>query len=113
LCAFTVATGIEDVTTALKSGNVSQIARYFDKSVDITLPGKSNNYSKSQAELVLKDFFRLNAVRNFQVIHRGENSGSQYCIGNLVTVNGNFRTTVFMKLKGQKQSLQELRFEHR
>lgn len=113
LCAFTMVSGLDDVLAALKAGNASQMSRYFDKTVDITLPGKSNNYSKSQAEIVLKDFFRLNAIRNFQIIHQGQNAGSQYCIGNLVTVNGNFRTTVFMKLKGDRQSLQELRFENR
>ncbi|HRN91185.1 MAG TPA: DUF4783 domain-containing protein [Ferruginibacter sp.] len=113
LCSFTFATGIDDVLSALKSGNATQVAKYFDKTVDITLPGKSNNYSKSQAEVVLKDFFRINSIRAFNVIHQGENAGSQYCIGNLVTSNGTFRTTIFMKQKGEKQALQELRFETR
>lgn len=113
LSSFTQSSGIDDVLVALKSGNATQVARFFDKTVDITLPGKSNNYSKSQAEMVLRDFFRLNAIRSFSVIHQGENAGSQYCIGNLVTSKGTFRTTIFMKLKGEKHSLQELRFETR
>lgn len=113
LSSLTNATGIDDVLTALKTGNASQVARYFDQTVDITLPGKSNNYSKSQAEIVLKDFFRINSIRSFSIIHQGENAGSQYCIGNLVTSNGTFRTTIFMKQKGDKQALQELRFETR
>lgn len=113
LCSFTLSSGIDGVLVALKSGNATQVARYFDKTVDITLPGKSNNYSKSQAEMVLRDFFRMNSIRSFNVIHQGENSGSQYCIGNLVTTKGTFRTTIFMKMKGEKHALQELRFETR
>ena len=89
------------------------MARYFDASVELSMPDKSNSYSKSQAELVLKDFFATNAVKGFEVIHKGENAGSQYCIGTLVTKTGSYRTTIFMKQKGDGQVLQELRFENR
>ena len=45
------------------------------------------------------------------MIHTGNNAGSQYCIGTLQTKNGTFRTTIYMKQKGDKQVLQELKFE--
>ena len=105
--------GIEDIVTALKNGNANQVASYFDKTVEITLSQKSNTYSKSQAEMVIRDFFSNNAVRSFNVIHKGENAGSQYCIGTLITKSAQFRTTVFMKQKGDRQTLQEIRFENR
>ena len=89
------------------------VAKYFDSSVDISMPDKSNSYSKSQAELVLKDFFSSNPVKSFEIIHKGESAGSQFCIGTLQTKNGAFRTTIFMKQKGDMQVLQELRFENR
>lgn len=110
--SFISFTGIEEVIAALKAGNATQITKYLDNTVDITLPEKSNSYSKSQAEVILKDFFATNSVKNFQVIHKGDNAGSQYCIGNLVTKNGTYRTTIFMKQKGDKQFLQEIRFEN-
>lgn len=113
LASFSRFVGIDDVIAALKSGNASQVAKYFDNTVEISLPDKSNSYSKSQAELVLKDFFSNNGVKGFEVIHKGENAGSQYCIGTLQTKNGSYRTTVFMKQKGDTQVLQELRFEGR
>ena len=113
LCSFTLLLSIDEVVTAMKNGDATQIARYFDNTVEITMPDKSNNYSKSQAELVLKDFFTTNGVKNFAVIHKGENGGSQYCIGTLGTKNGPFRTTVFMKQKNDKQFVQEIRFENR
>jgi len=95
----------------LREGNAAQIATYFDNTVEITLPEKSNNYSKSQAEVILRDFFNNNPVKSFTVLHKGENSGSQYCIGTLLTKNGSYRATVFMKQKDNKQTLQEIRFE--
>jgi hypothetical protein len=113
ISSFTLFTSIDEVVNAMKSGNASQVARYFDNSVEISMPDKSNSFSKTQAEIVLKDFFTNNPVKGFEVIHKGENAGSQYCIGTLVTKNGSFRTTIFMKQKGDLQVLQELRFESR
>ncbi len=113
LSSFTLFTSIDEVVTGFKNGDAVQIARFFDNTVEITMPDKSNNYSKNQAEVVLKDFFNTNGIKGFDVIHKGENAGSQYCIGTLVTKNGSFRTTVFMKQKGDKQLLQEIRFENR
>jgi hypothetical protein len=112
LSSFTLFSGLDDVINAMKSGNTDQIIKYFDNTIEITMPDKSNSYSKSQAELVLKDFFSSNPVKTFEVVHKGENGGSQYCIGTLVTKSGSFRTTIFMKQKGDRLLLQELRFEN-
>ena len=111
--AFTLQSSIDEVVNAIKSGNVSTVAKFFDNSVEISMPDKSNSYSKNQAEIILRDFFSNNGVKDFAIIHKGENAGSQYCIGTLVTKNGSFRTTVFMKQKNDKQLLQEIRFENK
>ncbi|MEO6220937.1 MAG: DUF4783 domain-containing protein [Ginsengibacter sp.] len=100
-----------EIIKAIKSGKASEVSKFFDNSVEITFPGKSNSYSKSQAQLVLHDFFSNNPVKNFEIIHKSDNESSQYCIGNLETTNGVFRTTIYLKQKGEKQVVQELRFE--
>ena len=118
LCSFRslrtgVATGMEmeDIVVALKSGNATNLSRYFDSRVDLTLPAKSDNYSRTQAEMILRDFFSKKGVRNFEIKYKGENNGSRYCIGMLKTKGGDYRTRLFMKNKGDKQVLQELAFQ--
>ena len=111
LSSFRTAASIDEVVNALKTGNVSAMVPYFDNTIEITLPDKANSYSKTQAELVLKDFFINNPVKGFTVIHKGQNAGYIYCIGTLVTKNGNFRTTIQMKQKKDGEVIQELRFE--
>ncbi len=81
LFSFKPVYSIDEVLSALRSGNAAQLAKYFDSRVDISLPNKSDNFSKNQAEMILKDFFASNEVKNFQVKHKGENNGSQFCIG--------------------------------
>ncbi len=110
ICSF-VSPSFTEVVKAIKSGNSADVSKYFDNTVEITLPEKSNSYSKSQGELVLHDFFANNLVKDFEIIHQSDKGGSQYCIGNLITNNGTFRTTIFMKQKGDREFLQELRFE--
>lgn len=111
LSSFTFFSSIDEVITAMKAGNATDIARFFDNTVEINTPDKSSSYSKSQAELVLKDFFSSHAVKSFVVIHKGETTGSQFCIGTLVTKSGTYRTTILMKQKGDKQLVQGITFE--
>ena len=109
--AFRPIAGLDEVIGALKSGNAQEMAKYIDDNVAISLPDKSDNYSKSQAVMVLKDFFSNNGVSGFDVQFKGENGGGQYCIGNLKTRSGIYRTTVLMKAKDGKQVIKEIRFK--
>jgi hypothetical protein len=111
LFSFKPLYSIEEVLSALKAGNATQLSKYFDTRVDITLPNKSDNFSRNQAEMILKDFFSSNGVKNFQVKHKGQMNGSQFCIGSLQTRNGNFRTKLYMKQKGDQQVVQEIAFQ--
>jgi len=108
LYSFTAA---DEVISAIKNGNASQLSKYIDNTVEITLTVKRNIYSKSQAELVLKDFFNNNVVEDFKIVHQGNNSGVQFIMGILETKNGQYQTAIYLKQKGNRQVLQELRFE--
>lgn len=102
---------IDAVAVAFRLGDVDQLSPYLDYRVDISLPEKSDTYSKSQAEMIIRDFFDNNGVRNFQVKQKGESGGAEFCFGILQTRNGNYKTSLFMKHKGDKQFLQEIRFQ--
>ena len=111
LAAFKPIAGLDDVINALKAGNAQELAKYIDDNIEISLPDKSDNYSRAQAVMVLKDFFNNNGVTGFDVQFKGENGSGQYCIGNLKTKSGLYRTTVFMKSKEGTQVIKEIRFK--
>ena len=102
---------LDEVIGAIKGGNASGMGKYMDENVEITLPDKSNNYSKAQAVLVLKDFFDNNVVKTFDVKHKGDQNGGQFCVGTLQTKSGNYRTTIFMKTITGKDYVKTLRFQ--
>jgi malate synthase len=85
--------------------------KYFDERVDISLPDKSDTYSKTQAEMIMKDFFNTKGVVSFEVKHKGEQGGAQFCVGELKTRQGSYRTHLFMRQRGDRQLLQEIRFQ--
>lgn len=101
----------EDIANAIRSGDAKSVARYFSSSVDLTLIGQEDVYSKAQAEQILKDFFNKNTPRSFSIIHRGESKdGSKYAIGNLITSNGSYRVYYYFKVATKSVNIQELRF---
>jgi hypothetical protein len=113
LCmSFTIQDPMSNVVAALKKGNVTELSHYFDNMIEISLPSNANSYSKSQAVVILKEFFSNHEVKSFSLIHKGSSGeGSTFGIGSLVTNTGTYRTTFFFRQKGDGVVLQELRFE--
>jgi hypothetical protein len=107
-----IAGTLENIATAIQSGNAKELAKFFDNNVDITVYNKEEMYSKTQAEMVVKDFFVKNPPTSFKIIHKGaSNQGSEYAIGTLNTNVGSFRTYIYVKQKAGAYTIQEIRFE--
>jgi hypothetical protein len=96
---------------AIKTGNSAQLSAYFNTSIELAIPGKEEIFSAQQAELIMKDFFAKHVPSAFVILHKGGKEGSQYAIGNLTTSNGNFRVTLWIKVKDSKPYIHQLRFE--
>ena len=111
LSSFRDQSVIDEVIGALRTGSSNQLSTYFDENVELTLPDKSDSYSRAQAQLIVKDFFGNNGVKGFELKHKGDSPGGHFCIGTLQTNAGNFRTNVFMKAKNGKEVVKEIRFQ--
>jgi hypothetical protein len=111
LPAFAQAKGLDDVINALRNGNAAELAKYVDNNIELSLPSKTDNYSRQQAVVILQDFFSNNGVKDFDVKHKGDNGGNQFCIGTLVTRSGSYRTTFFLADKNGKLYVKEIRFQ--
>lgn len=100
------------VASAIKSGDAKALAAYFNSSIDLTVPGSDGTYSKSQAEMIVKNFFATNKPVSFSINQNGNSSeGSQYSIGTLVTAKIKFRTYFLVKKIGGKPLITQLQFE--
>jgi hypothetical protein len=102
---------LESIGNSFGAGNVGGISRHFDNAVSLSIPGSQATYSRSQAEMVLRDFFNKNAPKGMSIEHNGENNSGSYAIGTLVTSNGNYRTYFALRQKESGYFIQEIRIE--
>ncbi len=94
-------TEINNVRMAIKTGSSRELAKYFGDNVEIHFDGERSNYSKSQAEFVLRDFFKKYPPVDFQYVHQGNSGeGLKYAIGKYVISNGSYRIWLLFKKAG-------------
>lgn len=102
---------IYQVRETIKAGSAKELSRYLFQTVDVTIEGKVQSYSKAQAEFVFRDFFRQHPPSEFNIIHQGSSKGGQpFAIGQYKSADETFR--VFMKIKSvnNQQLLHEISF---
>jgi Domain of unknown function (DUF4783) len=100
------------ITTALSSGNASLLAEYFNSNIELTLFDKEDIYSKTQAEMILRDFFTKNKPTQFKVLHQGGKENSKYAIGSLVCGSVSYRVTFLIKSENDKLFIHQLSIEN-
>ncbi|QQS50010.1 MAG: DUF4783 domain-containing protein [Bacteroidota bacterium] len=100
-----------DLINGFSTGNTSLISNYFKPSLELSIGSTSNVYSKTQAEIILKDFFKNNAPKSFSVLHKGGQGESKYAIGTLVTGNGTYRVTILIKGETTNAFIHQLRID--
>lgn len=106
-------TSLESITSALNTGDVDALSKYFAPNVEISIEDKEQVYAKAKAAEVVRNFFNSNKPKSFSQMHKGvsrENS-DQYCIGNLTSASGNYRVYLYLKVSGANLSIQEIRFD--
>jgi hypothetical protein len=101
---------VNDIMTALRTNRVEELGRYFDSFVPVTINNNQGNYSRNQAELVLRDFFDRNPPKDFKVMDLGSPEGtSQYGIATFSTPSGRYGVYVLTKMSGSNAYIKEIR----
>ena len=102
---------IGQIGETIKAGSSKELSKFLYQTVDVTIDGKVESYSKAQAEFVFRDFFRQHPPSEFGVIHQGSSKGGQpFAIGQYKSGSEVYR--VFMKIKSanNQQLLHEISF---
>ena len=100
------------VFDAMKVGNSTELAKYFNNSVEVAILETEAVYSRQQAEQVVKNFFEKNSPKNFTLLHQGGKSEAQYAIGTLEITNGKkFRVYFLVKEQSGTPLIHQLRIE--
>ena len=102
---------VRDIGIAMKAGSAKELIKFCNRTVEIKIDGKSSNYSKNQAEVILRDFFTKYPSENFAYIHQGASpEGLKYTIGKYTHDNGAYRVVMFIKKIGDAYLIDTLNF---
>lgn len=109
--SFSQAEVIDQVKEAVKAGSAKELAKYFSQTIDVTIEDKVENYSKAQAEFVLRDFFKAHPPNEFSIIHQGSSKGGQpFAIGQYKSGANTYRVWMKIKIVSKEQLIQEISF---
>lgn len=103
---------VNNVVNAIKAMDADKLASYFNETVDLEAGESDGSYSKTQAKIIFKQFFKDYPLTSFTLNHQGSsNDGSKYFIGTYKTTKAEYRVYVLMKSQDKKMSIQEIQFE--
>jgi len=102
---------ISNVRAALKAGSSKELVKNLYKTTDLDFDGDNSSFGKTQAEVVLKDFFKKNPPTDFKIIHQGASkAGSPYVIGQYSCKSGSYRVWIRLKEEGTDYRVHAMSF---
>ena len=100
------------VTKAVIDSDATELVKYFNEKVNLSIPGSDGLFSKEQAEVILENFFAKIKVTSFKINHKGgSGEGSLYYIGVLSTKERKYTTYFLLRVIQGKQVIQQLQME--
>jgi ribosomal protein L3 len=89
---------INHIKTALKAGSSKDLAKYFNDMVELGIDGEKSNYSRTQAEFVVRDFFKKNPPVDVQFMFKGSSKeGLMYAMGKYNSSGGTYTVYILVK----------------
>lgn len=87
--------------SALQKGSAADLGLYFNKSIDLSIPGTEDSFTADQAVTVLADFFTSQTVKGYKRVHlsSSQDGRSKYSIGDLYTAKGTYRITLYFDVQ--------------
>lgn len=102
----------EPVVKALKEADSRSLASLFNVSVELSLPDIENTYSVTQAEMIMKDFFKKYPPEELALIQKGViNPMSHFAIYSYKSSNSWFRVYCDLRKEKDRFLIYKLKFE--
>lgn len=100
------------VKAAVRAGNAEELGNQLNQTVGVDLNGKQATYSKTQAEMVLRDFFRDNPPSDFNIVHTGasQDGALQFAIGKYTSGKNTFSVLIRVRTAGKVRLVHDISF---
>lgn len=103
----------DTLSSYFKASNSRGIAGHFAPMIELNILAEEGEYSKAQAELILRDFFLKNKAGSVRVIHR-LSSSPNYRFGVLAiqTDKNKLRVSISLANDGNRFLIRSIRIEN-
>ncbi len=103
---------LESISGAMREGNSKDLASFFHSTIDLSMPDKENSYSRSQAEMVLKEFFNAHVPVSFTIDKKGSTDEfTKYAFGTYNCKEITFLVYIHLTKETDSFLIRKLRFE--
>ena len=102
-----------EINKCILAGDVQQLSKHFHSTVEMSVLGNEDYFSKIQAVSVLTEFFKNNPPKDFVVKQGGSNSeNTKFSIGTYESTNGNtFKIYYVVKKEQDAEFINKLTIE--
>ncbi len=102
----------EGISVSVEDGDCKELAKFFNNNIELVIIDSEDVYSKSQAELIMKDFFSKYPPDDFDILHEGGREASRYAIGKLVSGDNVFRVYFLLNKVEDELKIHQMRIEY-
>ena len=95
----------------IEAGDSEKLSAWFADNLELDITGSVNSCTRSQAKLIMKNFFNNNTPKKFSIIHKSGRPPMSYAVGSLSAGADKFRVIIYVRTDEGKNSIQQLRIE--
>ena len=95
----------------IEAGDSEKLSAWFADNLELDITGSVNSCTRSQAKLIMKNFFSNNSPKKFTIIHKSGRPPMSYAVGSLNAGAQKFRVIIYVRTEDGKNSIQQLRIE--
>ena len=96
---------------AFQAGDADALAPHFNERFQLILLGVDHRISQSQAQEIMRDFFRKYPPVSFEIMFKGDKKDSNFAVGRLKSKTDTFRVNLFFKKVGEENLLHLMEIE--
>lgn len=99
------------ISKYIGSGDYESLSVWFADNLELEVLGAVSNCTRSQAKLIMKDFFAKYTPKEFSILHKSGKSPMKYAIGILDAGGEHFRVILYVKITTEVNYIEQIKVE--
>ena len=99
------------ISKYIGEGDYESLSVWFADNLELEVLGAVSNCTRSQAKLIMKDFFTRYTPKSFSIIHKSGKSPMKYAIGVLSAGGENFRIILYVKTTERTSFIEQVKVD--